>query len=281
MDRSQFLPDAYDEEQPLALIAGRGQYPIEVLQATQAAGARMCLVAFEGETAQRLVDAFAPDQRVQIKVGQVGKLIKALKAFEAPYALMAGQITPGRLFRGLHPDLRALRLLMQVKQRNAESLFRALADELEREGTRLLDARCFLDQALATKGVLHQGKWVPQPALLEQGVSLARTLAAQDIGQGLVIDRHGTVLAVEAFEGTDAMLERAGQFGAKHTLFIKTVKPQQDYRFDVPVFGPRTVERMHAHGIQAAALASKGTLILDKAQTLQLCQSYKLSLIGV
>ncbi len=276
---SRFLPNNYDKSRPLALIAGQGTYPMELAAAARAAGVTVRLIGFEGETAPELLEQF--EDRVVIKVGQVGKLIQALKAFKAPYAVMAGQITPKRLFRGLHPDFQAIKLLLSVKKRNAETLFGALADAMAKEGTQLLDARVFLDDALVPLGVSVKGRWMPSAELLEDAKALARSIADNAIGQGLVIDSHGTVLAVEAFEGTDAMLQRAGSFGASKALFVKTTKQQQDYRFDVPVFGPRTAQTMADNGIHAAALAAGSTLMVQKAQTLALCKKHGLSILGI
>lgn len=261
---SQFLPPDFSN-QPIGLIAGKGDYPVLIAQRFESLGLSVRLVAFEGETQSSLVDSFPSDERAIIKVGQLGKLLKALRKLECGYALMAGQLTPRRLFHGLHPDLKALAILNRLKVRNAETIFGAIASEIEQLGIPLLDARSGLDNQLATVGLMTPGKLQAPSDYLEHGVRIAEGAADLDIGQGCVV-RKGTVLAVEAYEGTDPMLQRAGTFKTDGLIFVKTVKRAQDYRFDVPVFGPRTLEVMHRNGIQTAALKAGSVILLDKEQ---------------
>jgi DUF1009 family protein len=192
---------------------------------------------------------------------------------------MAGQVTPGRLFRDLHPDLKAARILLSLKRRNAETIFGAVAKEIEALGIRLLDARAFLDDHLATPGCMTGRTFPVEPDDVAHGVSLARECARLDIGQGCVV-RKGTVLAVEAFEGTDEMLRRAGGFKTDGALFVKTVKARQDYRFDVPCFGLHTLAIMSEWGIRAAALEAGSVLLLDKPAVLARARALGLSLFG-
>jgi DUF1009 family protein len=276
---SRFLPDNFDPSHPLALIAGRGLYPLLTATRAREAGIPIRLVAFEGETRDDLVESFAPEHRTMIKVGQLGHMLKALQRFGAAYAIMAGQITPRKLFKGLHPDLKAITILASLKERNAETIFGAIASEMAKVSVHLLDARALLDDQLAGHGIMSSGKYQPETATLEHGVRVARECARLDIGQGIVVSR-GTVLAVEAFEGTDPMLRRSGTFGAKDTLFIKTSKPDQDTRFDVPVFGMQTLDVMTEAGLGAAALEAGQTLILDKEQVLSEARKRKITLLG-
>src|SRR5689334_4968431 len=226
---SPFLPASFDGTRPLALIAGQGVYPVLVAAAVRSAGIPLRLIAFEDETRPELVASFAPQDFRRLKVGQLGHMLDALKEFDAGYALMAGQITPRRLFKGLHPDLKATRILLSLKRRNAETIFGAIAREIEALGVTLLDARAFLDDQLAPAGCMTAKKFSIDRDYLEHGVHIARECARLDIGQGCVV-RKGTVLAVEAFEGTDEMLRRAGAFKTDEALFVKTVKTRQDWR---------------------------------------------------
>ena len=279
MSLSSFLPRDYDAGKPVALIAGQGLYPILVAQAIRGAKIPLRLIAAEGETAPELVASFAEGDRRVLKVGQVGHMLRALGEFGAGYALMAGQITPHRLFAGLHPDLTAARILLSLKRRNAETIFGAVAREIEGRGVVLLDARSFIDEHLAAPGCMTGRSFPIDREGLEHGVHIARECARLDIGQGCVV-RKGTVLAVEAFEGTDEMLRRAGSFKTDHALFVKTVKANQDYRFDVPCFGMRTLETMHEAGLHAAALESGGVILLDKGAVLEAARSWKISIFG-
>jgi hypothetical protein len=276
---SAYLPPSFDPKKPVALIAGQGLYPTLVASAVRAAGIPIVLIAFEDETSPELVATFPEQDRHSIHVGQVGKTLRILEKSGAGYALMAGQVTPRRLFDGLKPDLKAAQILLSLKRRNAETIFGAVAKEIESLGVRLLDARAFMDAHLATPGCMTGGKFPIEKDYLDHGIHIAKECARLDIGQGCVV-RKGTVLAVEAFEGTDEMLRRAGGLKAGETLFVKTVKGRQDFRFDVPCFGMRTLETMQGAGLHAAALESGGVLILDKEAVLEKARSLKISIMG-
>lgn len=276
---SAFLPPDFDPGRPVALIAGQGLYPVLVAQAVRAAGVPLKLIAFDGETRPDLVGTFAAADRQTIRVGQLGAMLKALAAFGARYALMAGQITPRRLFKGLHPDLKATRILLSLRRRNAETIFGAIATEIEQLGITLLDARSFLDDQLAAAGCMTGRSFPIEPDYVDHGVHIARECARLDIGQGCVV-RKGTVLAVEAFEGTDEMLRRAGGFKTDGALFVKTVKARQDWRFDVPCFGHRTLETMREAGVTAAALEAGKVIVLDRPAVVQQARAWGISLLG-
>jgi DUF1009 family protein len=276
---SRFLPPDFDPRKPVTLIAGQGRYPMLVADAIRRTGVPLRLIAFEEETAPALYDSFPENERRRVLVGQLGKALRALRDFGAGYAFMAGQITPRRLFGGLHPDIGAIKILFSLKRRNAETIFGAIAAEIENAGVRMLDARSFLDDHLSTPGVMTGGKFPINREYLEHGVHIARESARLDIGQGCVV-RKGTVLAVEAFEGTDEMLRRAGTFKTDGTLFVKTVKVSQDYRFDVPVFGQRTLEVMRESGLHAAALESGRVIIVDKPAVIAQARAWGISLLG-
>jgi DUF1009 family protein len=276
---SKFLPPNFDPRKPIALIAGQGMYPVLVAAAIRSAGIPLRLVAFEEETRAELVNSFAENDRRTLLVGQLGKMLKALEQFGAGYAIMAGQITPKRLFRGLHPDLKATRILLSLKRRNAETIFGAIAAEIEKLGITLLDARSFLDAQMATKGPMTGGRFPIDQEYVDHGIHIARECARLDIGQGVVV-RKGTVLAVEAFEGTDEMIRRAGGFKTDQALFVKTVKAQQDYRFDVPVFGMRTLETLREAGLAAAALETDRVIVLEKPTVLAQAKAWGISLMG-
>ena len=277
---SRFLPDNFDTSRPLVLIAGQGNYPILLAERARRRGITLRLVVLGGETSTELVESFRVDERTDIKVGQIGKLLKELKKFNAGYAVMAGQVTPGKLFKGLQPDLRAIRMLAGLERKNAETIFGAIGNEIEKAGVHLLDARVFMDEDIAEEGLMAEGREKIEPKHLAHGIEIARENARLDVGQGVVVSR-GTVLAVEAFEGTNAMLERAGKFGAKNCLFVKLGKPKQDTRFDVPVFGLKTLEAMVNSGIRTVALEKGNVLILDRVNLLKEANKYKISIIGI
>lgn len=277
--RSDFLPEGFDSTGPVAVIAGQRRYPILLVERLRAAGVPVRLIAFEGETEPALVEQFPDAQKAIIKVGQLGHMLKALRKLGARYAMMAGQISPRKLFKGLHPDLKAVTLLASLKERNAATIFGAIAEEMRAIEVPLLDARAFLDDQLASPGLMTQSRPWKDLDSLRHGIQLATEMARLDVGQGVVVAR-GSCLAVEAYEGTDAMLERAGSFEASEPLFVKTVKPQQDFRFDVPVFGWQTLESMLRAGIRAAALKAGDVIMLDKEAVVAEAQRKKITLLG-
>jgi len=275
---SNFLPKHFDSR-PIGLIAGKGRYPILTADHIRNAGQSLRVVSFAGETDPDFIASLPASEHIQIKVGQLGKMLKALQKLGCGYALMAGQITPRRLFHGLHPDLKALKILNSLKVKNAETIFGAIAGEIEAIGIEMLDARAFLDDQLATEGLMTAGKLKADPIDIRHGIHIAKGIADLDVGQGAVV-RKGTVLAVEAYEGTDPMLKRAGSFKTDGLIFVKTVKRQQDYRFDVPVFGMRTLEVMHEAGIRTAALEVGRVIILDKSSLLAKAHKLNIELYG-
>ena len=277
---SRFLPDDFDSSKSLALIAGQGIYPQLLAERAREAGISLRLIELGGETSPELIESFGESERSAVKVGQVGKLLKELKRLGAGYSVMAGRVTPGKLFRGLHPDLKAIRMLAGLERKNAETIFGAIGEEIEKSGVQLLDARIFMDEDLAEEGMLVQGKEKIEPEHLKHGIEIARENARLDVGQGVVVSQ-GTALAVEAFEGTNAMLERAGKFGAKYCLFVKVSKPQQDTRFDVPVLGLHTLKEMKKAGIGNVALESGSVLLLDKPQVLAKAKALGIGLTSI
>ncbi|HEX2100343.1 MAG TPA: LpxI family protein, partial [Candidatus Synoicihabitans sp.] len=180
---------------------------------------------------------------------------------------------------GLHPDLKATRILFSLKRRNAETIFGAIAQEIAALGVTLLDARSFLDDQLALPGCMTARSFPIEDDYVAHGIQIARECARLDIGQGCVV-RKGTVLAVEAFEGTDEMLRRAGAFKTDGALFVKTVKGGQDYRFDVPCFGLRTLETMREAGLKAAALEANRVILLDRPAVVAQAREWSISLLG-
>ncbi len=279
LNMSQFLPNNIDSTKPIAVIAGKGDYPVQTVQKIRERGLPVRLIAFADETKPELVNSFDKSERAIIKVGQLGHMLKSLQKLNAGYAIMAGQITPRRLFKGLHPDLKAIKILASLKERNAESIFGAIANEIEAIGIQQLDARAFLDDYIVEAGTLVKGKCEITPETLEHGIHIAKEVARLNIGQGVVVS-NGTVLEVEGFEGTDEMLRRASGFGAKNILFVKTVKPKQDYRFDVPVFGMQTLDTMLEAGIGAVALEANNTILLDKQAVFQKAKKKKIHILG-
>jgi DUF1009 family protein len=279
-DLSRFLPAGFNRNRPIAVIAGKGAYPELTVAEIRERGIPVRLIAIEGETTAELIDSFPKSERRTMHVGQLGRMLKALREFGAGSAIMAGQVTPRRLFHGLRPDLKTAAILLRLKKKNAETIFGAIGEEIEGIGVNLMDARAFLDDHLALEGPMTKGRAKVDEYSINHGIEIAREVARLDIGQGVVV-RKGTVVAVEAFEGTDEMLRRAGGFKTDGLVFVKTVKPRQDFRFDVPVFGQRTLETMREAGIEVAVLEAGNTLMLERESVLAQANSWGIHLIGV
>lgn len=265
----------------LGIIAGNGSYPLLLARAARAAGVkRLAVAAFEGETDPAL--ASLVDEVSWMRVGQLGRMIAFFKGAGIGRAIMAGQIAPRNLF-DLRPDLKALLLLGRLKERNAESLFGAVGDELAKAGVTLLPATTYLESLLAPAGhIAGPALGKRQQADAEYAMRVAKQVSALDIGQSVVV-RHGTVLAVEAFEGTDDAIRRGGALagGKGGAVLAKVSKPRQDLRFDVPVIGPRTLETAAASRVKVIAVEAGRTLLLERDSVLALATAKGISVLGI
>jgi len=263
----------------MIIIAGSGRYPLLLAEQARAKGVqRLYAAAFEGETDPG-IDALVDGTR-WMRVGQLGRLIDTCGEFSATHAVMAGQITPSNLFN-MRPDMRALMLLARLKRRNAESLFGAVAKALGDAGVEILPATTCLEDYLADEG--HFAGPRPKQRQIDDvefGFEIARDVAQLDIGQTVVV-RNGTVLAVEAFEGTNETIRRGGALGRESAVVVKVSKPNQDFRFDVPVIGMRTLEVAAESKIRVIGMECDRTLLLDRDALFELADRLKISLIGV
>lgn len=265
----------------IGIIAGNGVYPETFIQAARrlSPGIKLVVAAFDGETKPELAQIV--DAIEWLRVGQLSKLIKFFKNQGATEAVMMGQISPKNLF-DMRPDLRVLFILARLKERNAETMFGAIGDELAKEGIELLPATTFLEDHLPGAGYVcgpHFKK--RQLTDAEFGFRIAKQTSALDIGQSIVV-RHGTVLAAEAFEGTNACIKRGGELGrGKDVLLVKVSKPNQDFRFDVPVVGPLTIETCAAAGVAGIAIEAGRTLLLEKERVAELCEKHGIGIHAV
>lgn len=263
----------------LLIIAGNGRYPFQMAAAARRYGVRrVCVAAFENETDPALAQEV--DELRWMRVGQLGKLLACAKETGARHAVMAGQIAPKNLF-DLRPDFAALLLLAKLKERNAETLFGAVAGALAKNGVELLPATTFLEDSLAPTG--HFAGPKPSRRAVEDvnfGLRIAKEVSRLDIGQTVVV-RHGTVLAVEGFEGTNEAIKRGALMGRGQAVAVKVSKPNQDFRFDVPVIGPLTLEAGAAAGLSVLAIETGRTLLLEQERLRSLAAEHNISLIGI
>ena len=254
----------------IGIIAGSGIYPEAFIDAAHAKSP---------ETRDELTDEVAAAD--WFRVGQLGKMIKFFKKEGVDEAVMVGQIAPKNLF-DLRPDVRTMLLLARTKEKNAESLFGGIADELAKDGITLLPATTFLEDMMPAEGHVC-GPKLKEAAVEDArfGYKVAKETSRLDIGQSVVV-RNGTVLAVEAFEGTNACIRRGGELGrGKEVTLAKVAKPNQDFRFDVPVIGPDTVKNCAQSGIGVIAIEAGKTLMLAGEEVSSMCDEHKVSILAL
>jgi DUF1009 family protein len=263
----------------LLIIAGNGRYPFQLAEAARRRGVgRLCAAAFEHETDPAL--AGLVDDLRWLRVGQLGKLTAYAKETGASQAIMAGQIAPKNLF-DLRPDFAALLVLAKLKERNAETLFGAVADHLAKAGVELLRATTFLEDFLAPEG--HFAGPKPRRRVHDDiafGLRIAKEVSRLDIGQTVVVS-NGTVLSVEGFEGTNEAIKRGASMGRGQAVAVKVSKPNQDFRFDVPVIGPLTLEAGASAGLSALAVEAGRTLLVEPERLRALAAEHRISILGV
>jgi len=265
----------------IGIVAGNGDFPLILARSIRQGGHRLVVAAFEGE-ADPQIEQLA-DEVEWVRLGQLNKLIAVFTKRGVTRALMAGGITPGNLFKKVSFDMRSLMLAARVKIRNAETIFGTVANEMEKDGVKLLDSRPFLGDAVPSAGCLTRRKPTgDQEEDIAYGLKIAKAVSALDIGQTVVVKR-GTVLAVEGFEGTDACIRRGGALGgeAGGAVVVKVSKPNHDFRFDIPCVGLRTIESCVAGKIAVLAMEAGRSLLLHRDQVIQAANQHGLRLVAV
>jgi UDP-2,3-diacylglucosamine hydrolase len=265
--------------EPLGLIAGNGRFPFLVAAAARRAGRTVVAVAIREEAAPNL--AAEVDQLHWVGLGQLGLCIEVLKTAGVREAVMAGQVKHRQIFSNVIPDLRLMSLLARLAFKNTDSLIGAVAETLEGEGIRLLPSTFLLADQLASAGVMtRRGPSRDQKKDIEYGRRIAITLAGLDLGQTVVVKDRAAV-AVEAMEGTDEVIRRAGRLAGPGSTVVKVAKPRQDLRFDVPVVGPATLEAMREAGASVLALDAGKALLIDKDTFLRTAEADGVKVFGM
>ena len=262
----------------LGIIAGNGVYPRLVANSARKAGVKKIIAAaFTAETDPALAEYV--DLTEWMRVGQLSRLLKFFRERNIRRVIMAGQIGPKNLF-DLRPDWKALLVLAKLKQRNAESIFAAIADELAKIDVDLLPATTFLEEFLAPAGLIAGPKLTQREEEdVTLGWKIAKEIARLDIGQTVIV-KNGTVVAVEALEGTNETIKRGGNFARKGAVMVKVAKPNQDMRFDVPVIGVETIQIAADAKLRAIAIETGKTLLLEKDAIIDLANCSKLSIVA-
>lgn len=273
----------------LGLIAGNGKFPLLVLDAARSAGYEIVVAAIKEEASPEIEDHEAASVH-WLSLGELSKLIKTFQQEGVTRAIMAGQVKHKQIFSTIRPDWRLAKLLLSLTTRNTDSLLGAVAKVLAEEGITLENSTWLLEPLLVKSGVLtSRGPTEPEQKNIDYGRTLVRHVAQYDIGQTVVIAESACV-AVEAMEGTDATIERAGQImrslhGDASTLsrdltVVKIAKPNQDMRFDVPVIGVKTIEVMQAAGATCLALDAGKCLLLDAEKVIDAANAARIAVMS-
>lgn len=268
---------------PLGLIAGNGRFPFLVLDAARGAGHDVVVVAIKEEAFPDIeaAAARAPQAAVHwVSLGQLGTCLKILERAGVREAIMAGQVKHTKLFADIVPDMTLLGVLMRLKQRSTDALISGIADVLRDRGITLLDSTAFLAPLLAGAGCLTaRAPTAEEQADLDFGYPIADAIAGLDVGQTIVV-KGAAVVAVEAMEGTDDAIVRAGQLAGPGTRVIKVAKPKQDMRFDVPVVGLPTIDAMRHAGATLLAVDAGKTLVIDHDAVLAAADNAGIAVVG-
>lgn len=260
------------------LIAGNGQFPFLVVEGARKAGVSMAVAAIKEETDRRIADV--ADDVQWVGIGQLGKMIAYFKRCGVTKAIMAGQVKHVQIFSGSVPDIRMFKMLWNLPKRNTDALIGGVAEELASEGIELIDSTFFVSDHLAPMGALT--KRTPneiERGNIDYGLHVAGEIARLDLGQTIVI-RASACVAIEAMEGTDATILRAGELARGKLTVVKVAKPEQDLRFDVPVVGLPTVEAMIRAGATCLSITAGKTLIFDRAAMIALADKHKITVVG-
>jgi DUF1009 family protein len=262
----------------LGIIAGNGVYPRLLADAARKAGVKKLVAAVFTDETDSILEKHV-DVLEWMRVGQLSRLLKFFRREEIHHAIMAGQIAPKNLF-DLRPDVKALMLLGKLKQRNAESIFSAIAAELAKIDVELLPATTFLEDSLARPGLIAGRKLSRREEHdVELGWNVAKEIARLDVGQTIVI-KNGTIVAVEALEGTNEAIKRGGTLAREGAIMVKVSKPNQDMRFDVPVIGVETVRIAAESGVRVIAVEAGKTLLLERDAVADIANRTKVSIVA-
>jgi len=267
----------------LGLIAGNGRFPFLVLEAARAAGHDVTVVAAKEETFPELTDAAkrTGSEIHWVSLGQLGTCISLLKKAGVSHAVMAGQVKHTKIFSlGITPDWTMAKVLGKLMSRNTDGVIGAVAGVLRENGIELMDSTALLTPLLASPGVFKS--WSPteeEQKDLAFGYRIADQIAGLDVGQTVAV-KHQAVVAVEAMEGTDEVIARAGHLAGPGVAIIKVAKPKQDMRFDVPVIGFATIQAMRVAGAAVLSIDAGKTLVLDREAVLASANEARIAIVG-
>ncbi len=264
----------------IGLIAGAGQFPVLFSKKAEKKGFQVYAVGFKSETSQTLTEYV--HELEWIYLGQVSKLLKYFKKYNISQAVMLGSINKSNIFKDVRPDFKALAFIAATVKTHDNAILTSFADLLLKEGIKILPSTFLLPELINPKGCFTNTRPdTAQKKDIIQGWKIAKQVGALDIGQCIVIS-NGTVLAVEAIDGTDATIKRGGLLSEKSgTVVIKLSKPSQDLRFDLPSSGLQTIEIMHKAGANVLVLEAEKSISFDRDEMVRLADKYNISIIGL
>ncbi len=267
------------DPEKIGIIAGSGQFPLLFIEAAQKAGRKTVLIAHRNETSDEVANA--ADEVCWVKLGQLGKLIKFFHSKGVGETVFVGAITKTRIFRDILPDLKGMTLWNKIDAKQDDAILRAVAGVLEKEGVQVLESTCYLQHLFFPHGVLSKKKPDKNQCLdIAFGWENARAIGAMDIGQCVVV-RNRSVVAVEAIEGTDATIARGGALAKEQAVVVKVRKPGQDFRFDLPATGVKTIETLASVNGAVLAVEAGQSLLFDPEAMIQAANDAGIVVVGV
>lgn len=263
----------------IGIISGSGQFPLLFIRAAQKAGRKTVLIAHQNETSEEV--AAAADEVCWVKLGQLGKLLKYFHKQGVGETVFVGAITKTRIFKDVLPDLKGLTLWNKIDKKQDDAILRAVAGVIEKEGIKVLESTCYLQHLFFPAGVLSKKQPDKnQRKDIEFGWQNARGIGSMDIGQCVVV-RNCSVVAVEAIEGTDACIERGGRLAKEKAVVVKVRKPGQDFRFDLPATGIKTIETLASVNGAVLAVEAGQSLLFDPDAMIRAADEAGIVVVGV
>ncbi|MDR2860431.1 MAG: UDP-2,3-diacylglucosamine diphosphatase LpxI [Elusimicrobiota bacterium] len=263
----------------IGLIAGNGRFPFLAAQGIKKAGDRVVCIALKEEADPEL-EKYC-DEFFLVSIGKFQKIMDFLKSKGVESVIMAGQVKHVKIYSAISMDWRAIKVMASLINKKTDTMLKTFADEFEKDGMHLIPSHFYLKDFMAKKGLIA-GKELSagENADIDFGFKMAKAIAGLDIGQTVVV-KDTSVLAVESVEGTDECIKRAYSLGGKGIIVCKVAKPNQDFRFDVPVIGTRTIETLKENKARAMAIEADSTLILDIDEVIKKAKSAGVTIIAV
>jgi DUF1009 family protein len=263
----------------IGLIAGNNRFPFLVAQEIKRRGERVICIALKEEADQNLGKIC--DKTYWLSVGKFQKIIDTLKSENVKTVIMAGQVKHVKIYSAISMDLRSIKVMGSLINKKTDTILKTIADEFEKDGMHLMASHAYLKHLLAPKGLIVGKKLSSDENKdVEFGYKIAKGIAGLDIGQTVVV-KDKSVLAVESVEGTDECIKRAYALGGQNSIVVKVAKPNQDFRFDVPVIGLSTIDNLKENKVRAMAIESGVTLILDKDELVEKAKKLGTTIIGI